>query len=56
MDEQKVVVLTKSKDTPGTIVYSTNEPGKATRAVYVNKGTWETMPDQIKLTLEPVRK
>lgn len=48
--------MKKSKDTPGTVVYSTNESGVASRSIYVNKGTWEQMPDEVEVTVKPVTK
>ena len=57
MSEQtKTVKMVKAKETPGTFTYTTNEAGTASRSIYVNKGTWDPMPEAVIVTVTPAAK
>lgn len=55
MEQTKTITMTKAKETPGTFTYTAKEAGVASRSIYVNKGTWDPMPEAVIVTVTPVQ-
>lgn len=52
MTQKVETTLQFAKETKGTVVFKNDTPNAPIPSLYVKKGTFETVPSEIKLTIE----
>jgi len=52
MSNNVVTTLQFAKETKGTVVFKNDAPNAPVPSLYIKKGTFETVPSEIKLTIE----